>query len=174
MAKNKKQLAAEAKAKEDLKIEEDAKEKEEAEAKAKTKEAEEKKESLRAAKETLQKFSVSALFGSLTDDVQAAILRVAPFKETRRKRTSTLLKSLFPEVGHVIEELDLFKETKMGRSEMKKKVRDGLAKAELADRLWISFNEDTEEWTLLAIGGTAPADYIKSNTVPKNIVEENA
>ena len=70
------------------------------------------------------------------------------------------LQKLFPKVSMVVSELDIFMATKMGRGEFRKRVRECLKKSVPADRMWIEFNADKEEWTYLASGVTQPKGFL--------------
>lgn len=119
---------------------------------------------MKAAKATLKAFSTTKEYGKLTTDVQAAITRVigkAAFGggATRTNTFADSTMEMFGEVGTSISELAIFKKTKMGRSEFRKRVREALKKADPAARRWIEFNETTEEWTLHAIGAAQPTEF---------------
>lgn len=66
---------------------------------------------------------------------------------------------LFKTVGTPVSELDLFKATKMGRGEMRKRVREALKGSVPAERRWIEFDEDSESWTLLSVGAIQPKGF---------------
>jgi len=118
---------------------------------------------VKAAKATLYAFATSD--ADMPEDVKAAILRIAnpptkkssgnghanPFMENMRK--------LFPEVGTAVSEIDVFVATKMGRGEMKAKVRQNLKSAAPEARMWIMFNSKTDEWYLDSIGKAHPASW---------------
>jgi len=115
-----------------------------------------------AAKGLVRKFQATKEFKALPEDLQAAITRICgksgggarsnPFMDT--------LAGLFPKVKTSISELDIFKATKMGRGEFRKRVREALKSADKDARLWIEFDETKEAWTLLAIGGDKPAGFL--------------
>ena len=58
-----------------------------------------------------------------------------------------------------VDELTLFKETKMGRGEMRKRCRLFIKDCEPAERLWIAFNEEKETWDLKGTGEAMPKGW---------------
>ena len=117
-----------------------------------------KAEAIKKAKTLVYAFCYEEEFKDLPDELQNALLTLS--KPTSRSgRTSDLFDELFPEVGTSIDELELFKKTKMGRSEFKRKVKDAILRAEAIERKWISFDDTTEEWTLVGVGAEPPEDY---------------
>lgn len=124
------------------------------------------KAELKNAMEALRQFAQTEEFGKLPKGVQAAIARLSmPSKRTGGSSGSAggsalaLLRSLFPKVGAKVTELEVFKATKKGRSELKKLVRTTLRKVDPAERMWIAFDETAEIWTLLGVGAEAPKDW---------------
>lgn len=120
--------------------------------------------SMKKAKARLSQFKGEEAFAKLPKDVQDAIVRV--IGKTGGKGGGGIqsivvskLRPLFKKVGDSVGELDIFKATKMGRGEIRKKVREHLKKADEADRIWLEFNEKDEAWTLLAIGGGQPKGW---------------
>lgn len=55
--------------------------------------------------------------------------------------------------------LDVFKATKMGIGEMRKRVRQLIRDVAPADRLWIDYDDVKEEWVLQGKGEKAPANW---------------
>lgn len=133
----------------------------------KAKQAEQRK-SLADAKATLHDFMKSDVFAGLDDKVKEAITRLS--KKAASTGTNSIMgffTNLFPEVGTKLDEFELFKATKMGRAEMRKKVFYSWKNCEPSEKLWIRFLEAEEAWVLDAIGGDmpetwAPADLPKS------------
>jgi hypothetical protein len=121
----------------------------------------ESKKVLKAAKATLHDYMATADFKKLPKEVQDAINRLAAKRKSGgvRKNWMDLFTGLFPKIGASIHELDLFKQTKMGRGEFRKKVRHALKKAEPEQRMWITFNEKAETWTLLGTGKDTPDGF---------------
>jgi hypothetical protein len=118
-----------------------------------------------AAKGVIKKFQETDAYKALPANVQAAIVRVCgktggggggarrnPFVET--------ITALFPKVGASVSELDIFKKTKMGRGEFRKRVREALKSAEADARMWIEFNEEKESWTLIGQGANQPKGWL--------------
>lgn len=69
------------------------------------------------------------------------------------------MRNLFPKPKTAVSEIDVFVATKMGRGEMRAKIRQNLKSAKPADRMWIEFNADTESWVLLAKGEKQPKGW---------------
>ena len=65
----------------------------------------------------------------------------------------------FFEKNPKVDELELFKQFKIGRGEMRKKVRALIRDNDPASRLWIAFDEATETWNLKGKGEKAPAGW---------------
>lgn len=118
------------------------------------------RDALKQAKTTLFNFRQTKEFKALPPDVQDAIVRLAPEAKKggggAKTAITDVFSKLFPKVGATVGELDLFKETKWGPSEMRKRVRAALKKAKPEDRKWISYDEDKETWTLVGVGAEAP------------------
>lgn len=131
---------------------------------AKRKASKEKREALNAAKKTVREFMQSKPFTALAPNVQTALQLLAPAPRSggaAKSSIKNMLAELFPKVGTVITELDLFKKTKMGPAEMRKKVQHALKKSAPEDRMWISYNTEKETWTLLAVGPDMPDGWGK-------------
>ena len=113
----------------------------------------------------LHKFQDTKPYGKLPEDVQEAIKRLSSKPSAAGgagggfPSAVSVLGVLFPAVGHVLDELEIFKRTKKGRSEFRKFCKLGLQRAQAADRMWITFDESAETWTLMAIGADAPENY---------------
>lgn len=63
------------------------------------------------------------------------------------------------EIGGGIDEMEIFRVFKIGRGEMRKKVRELIRDGAPADRIWIAFDEVKEEWVLMGRGPKAPAGW---------------
>jgi len=104
------------------------------------------RKSLAEAKTTLAKFrdEGSAAYETLPDEVKNAIDRVAKKAATTSPKKSVLgfLVDLFPSVGTKVDEFDLWKQTKMGRAEMLKKIKYANKKADPEQVMNIAFTED--------------------------------
>ena len=59
----------------------------------------------------------------------------------------------------IVDELELFKLTRMGRAEMRKRCRALIRDAEPAERMWIAFDEKSESWVLKGTGEKAPTGW---------------
>lgn len=124
----------------------------------------ERSKKLKAAKEAIRQFLVTEEVKALPKGIQAALALVAPAKKARSGgggggSNVKLLQSLFAKVGDAVSELDIFKQTKKGRGEFRKLTRSVLKKADPAERMWITFDEDAETWTLASIGESAPKGW---------------
>lgn len=118
---------------------------------------------MKQAKATVKKFTESDEGKKLPKDVLAAITRICG--KTRAAGTAQdsivgKLRTLFKKVGDKVNELEIFKATKMGRGEIRKKVREALKKSEVADRFWLEFDEKSESWVLLQNGGKQPKGWM--------------
>ena len=124
---------------------------------------------VKAAKKVVNAYASSDDAKSLPPEVVAGMIRLSktsggsgrkaggsanPFMDNMRK--------LFPKVGTAVSEIDVFVATKMGRGEMRAKVRQNLTtmmKSAPDTCMWIEFNADTEEWVLLSIGAKQPKGW---------------
>jgi len=104
-------------------------------------------------------------FDALPTEIQDAI-KVLAVKRTGgggnlnvRNVFMDTLKSFLSEVGDQVDELDLFKELKMGRGEIRAKIRENLKKADPKDRLWVELDEDAEAWVLIGTGKKQPKGW---------------
>ena len=130
-----------------------------------------KKQAVKQALAAVGQFAQTEEFGKLPKGIQAAITLITA-KTARTGGTGnagasvlSLLKGLFPKVGAKVTELEMFKQTKKGRAEIKKLVRVALRKCAPAERMWIAFDDKSETWTLIATGETAPKDWAGYNPV---------
>ena len=101
-------------------------------------------------------------FGDLPESIQAAIRTIA-VKRTggggggvRKNVFMDCLRSHLTEVGDVVDELDLFRDLKMGRGEIRAKIRENLKKAAPEDRFWVELDAEAECWELIGIGEDQP------------------
>ena len=100
-------------------------------------------------------------------DVMAAVAAITTVQKTTRVVTQKngkatprgVIDSLFVKVGDSVSESNVFAKFRMGRGEMKGAIKISLQKAETADRKWISFDLETETYTLVEIGPNAPAGW---------------
>lgn len=113
---------------------------------------------MKAAKKIVVAFQDTAEYKALAPEIQAALKRICGKVRvggigggnTGSDVFVDRLKAMFPKVGTSVDELEIFKATKMGRGEFRKRVRESLKRAEPANRMWVEFNADTEKWTFLA------------------------
>lgn len=68
----------------------------------------------------------------------------------------------------VVDELELFRLTRMGRAEMRKRTRSLIRDVAPEDRMWIAFDEKTESWVLKGTGEKAPKDWDGFRLVEKS------
>lgn len=117
---------------------------------------------MKAAKKTLFDYSQTKDFSKLPSDIQAAIKRVSGKRAAAGSRPSIVgtLKPMFDKVGAAVSELDIFKATKMGRGEIRKKVRETLKKAAPEERFWLEFDADSENWVFLGVGAKQPKGWL--------------
>ena len=133
---------------------------------AQAKAAKEMRETLIKSKQVLSAFQSDEQFSTLPADVQDAIKRLSKkaMSMSAKATTAGFLADLFPTVGTTIDEFELFKKTKKGRSEIRKNVHYALKKCEdPASRLWIRFDKKAGAWTLDQIGGECPANWTKAD-----------
>lgn len=139
---------------------------------SKPSEAELKKAAKKNAKKVARKVLVSFVNSadlkgfSLPEDIIAALK--ATFTASTRGGGSSggtsLADKLFAafhglEIGAGLDELEIFKQFKIGRGEMRKKVRSMIRDAAPEMRLWIVFDEAKELWVLQGRGAKAPAGW---------------
>ena len=117
---------------------------------------------MKVARKKVAEFMDTQKYTSLPEDVKSAIKRIVGKKRAAATGTDTFaskLVEMFPTVSSRVAELDIFMKTKMGRGEFRKRVRETLKKAEHKDRMWIEFDEGTEEWIYLAKGIKQPKGF---------------
>ena len=118
-----------------------------------------------AAKKVVNTFASSDDAKSLPPEVVTAMLRLAPTRQARtggggsKNPFMDNMRALFPKKGTSVSEIDVFVATKMGRGEMRAKVRTNLKSASPEARMWIEFLPELEEWTLLAVGAKQPKGW---------------
>ncbi len=120
------------------------------------------KAEVKAAKAALNTFKETKEYKSLPKAIKDAIARltiVSRREGTSRSSVMEFIQKMFPKVGTKVHELDVFKETKWGRGEFRKRIKHMLVKCEPAERMWISFDNDSESWVLRAVGEDSPKDF---------------
>jgi len=118
---------------------------------------------MKAAKSTVSKFLASDESKNLSDEMRAAITRICGKQRSGSTGVDSIvgtLKTMFKKVGDKVDELAIFKATKMGRGEIRKKVRETLKKAMPEDRFWLEFDEKSESWVWLATGEKQPKGWL--------------
>lgn len=105
------------------------------------------------------------LFETLPEDIQEAIKTIA-VKRTggggggvRKNVFMDTLKGFLSDIGDTVGELEMFKATKMGRGEIRAKIRENLKNADPADRFWVELDSENEEWVLIGTGAEQPEGW---------------
>jgi hypothetical protein len=119
----------------------------------------------RDAATALGTFVENELFATLPEDVQEAI-RLIGVKRTggggggaRKNVFMDTLRDALVNVGDQVDELELFKSLKMGRGEIRAKIRENLKNAEPSARFWVELDEDAEAWVLIGTGKKQPKGW---------------
>lgn len=119
----------------------------------------------RDAKNTLAPFVGTDAFSALPEEIQEAIKTIA-VKRTggggggaRKNVFMDTLRGFLVKKGDTVDELEMFKATKLGRGEIKAKVRENLKNADPADRYWVQLDADAEAWVLIGKGEKQPAKW---------------
>ena len=132
--------------------------------------------SRKAAQTVLFQFQDTKPYAKLPENVQDAIKRLSSKPSATKSggfpSAVSVLSVLFPEIGATLDEMDVFKRTKKGRSEFRKFCKLGLLRAKAADRMWVSFDEAEELYTLIGIGEEAPEGYNGPGVPVKKVVAE--
>lgn len=108
------------------------------------------------------------LFETLPEEIQDAIKLIAVKRTggggggSKKNVFMDTLRSHLKTVGDVVDELDLFKDLKMGRGEIRAKIRENLKKAAPAERFWVELDADAECWELIGIGEEQPEGWAGS------------
>ena len=117
----------------------------------------------RDAVNVLGDFMSAPAYKKLADEIKAAIATLAVkrtgggnFGGARRNVFMDNLKSFLVNVGDKVDELEMFKATKMGRGEIRAKIRENLKNAKAEERFWVELDSETESWTLIGIGADQP------------------
>jgi len=114
----------------------------------------------------LRGFMEDKLFETLPKGIQAAIRMIAEKRAgfgggggAKRNVFMDTLSSFLAKKGDTVSELDLFKALKMGRGEIRAKVRENLKKSAPEHRVWVELDEDAEVWVLLGTGAKQPKGW---------------
>lgn len=81
------------------------------------------------------------------------------------------LLSLFNANGGKLSLMDIFKEFRMGEGEMRVRMRNAIHDRKPEERMWISYDPNTEVYTLEAVGADAPAGW--TGPLPKEPKKKN-
>lgn len=81
------------------------------------------------------------------------------------------LLSLFNANGGKLSLMDIFKEFRMGEGEMRVRMRNAIHDRKPEERMWISYDPNTEVYTLEAVGADAPAGW--TGPLPKELKKKN-
>lgn len=116
---------------------------------------------MKQAKSTVKLFLATDAAVKLPEDIIAAMTRICGKVSAGSAQGSVIakLRGLFPKIGTKVNELEIFKLTKMGRGEIRKKVREALKNSTMAERFWLEFDMPTESWVLLQNGGKQPKGW---------------
>lgn len=110
----------------------------------------------------------------LPNEVVEAIRVLVPIRSaksggTPRGSKQQLLDKLlvmFQEHENKLTLMEIFREFKMGEGEMRIRMRNSLNDRKPEERMWISYDPDSEVYTLEAVGVNPPAGW--TGTLPKN------
>ena len=103
----------------------------------------------------------------IPDAVLEAIRVIVPLRaakgasSARSQKMQVLdkLLSLFNANGGKLSLMDIFKEFRMGEGEMRVRMRNAIHDRKPEERMWISYDPNTEVYTLEAVGADAPAGW---------------
>ena len=119
----------------------------------------------RDATKELATFIEDDAFGDLPENIQAAIRTIAEKRTggggggAKKNVFMDTMKGHLSEVGDIVDELDLFKDLKMGRGEIRAKIRENLKKAKPEERFWVELDPEAECWELIGIGAEQPEGW---------------
>jgi hypothetical protein len=138
---------------------------------------EKKKAAVRVIQAAIKDKAVMALFPVELDNVREALK--ALFVRTRDTGATFTLDGVMAmfsklEIGAGLDELELFKQFKIGRGEMRKVVRNHLNDAPLEQRVWVEFLEKEEKWTVKGKGPDAPEGWKGHKPTAKEAKAEKA
>lgn len=105
------------------------------------------------------------------DSVLEALHVLFPVKpeKSNASRTTVIdrICALFPEVGAEVSLMDVFREFKMGVSEMRVRIRECIYNRPADSRYWITYNPTTEVYRLEGIGANPPEGW--TGVLPKEM-----
>ncbi len=119
----------------------------------------------RLAKRTAYKANIMLVLGFVINntedvDILKAVKALTPGNRGASVRTTAkdVIAALFVENGTINEE-QLFQDYRLGRAELRKIRVNLIKKTEPADRLWIDFNPENGDYTLMGQGPDAPEGW---------------
>jgi hypothetical protein len=126
------------------------------------------KQAKKDAIDTLVNF-VKDNFEEVPENVDSALSMLSKKPGTRRVSVSgAVIETIKKE--KVINEVELFTQYKLGRTEVRALLNRQL-NADIENRIWVSFNPETGNYTVEGTGVKAPKDW--SGYTPKDLQEEN-
>lgn len=121
---------------------------------------------MRDARKVLAKADARGEFASCSKLVQEAIKNLTAVAERTgnpnlgaRNVFMENINKLFKNVNDRVSELDMFVATKMGRGEIRAKVRENLINAQPENRVWLQLDDKAGEWVLIGTGAKQPAEW---------------
>lgn len=102
--------------------------------------------------------AIEAFFKQIMTAVEICIGTGVPGGRDPKNSTLGKLQTLFS-ARDAIDELDLFKVTRMGRAEMRKRSKELIRDVEPEDRIWVAFDTATESWVVMGRGEEAPEGW---------------
>jgi len=100
----------------------------------------------------------------IADDIRSLIGTGATRASVGVKGINSDLRDAFLTAGDKgLTEMDIFKAFHIGRPEMVTKIRILVLCPNVADRVWVKFNEQTETYHVVGTGAKAPADWTGYN-----------
>lgn len=118
------------------------------------------KELKKAALNTILDF-VKAAVSDADTEVNAALQLITVRASAVRSPTASLRDKLVKMIGEagIVHEDRLWNDYKVGRQEMRKLIVKALKTSKPQDRLWIKFDLDTCQYTIVGEGANPPADW---------------
>lgn len=101
---------------------------------------------------------IENFFGQVMKAVDICIGAGVPGGHSPKNSTLSKLQALFRE-RDVVDELDLFKATRMGRAEMRKWAKALIRDVAPEDRIWVAFDTPVEEWVVIGRGADMPETW---------------
>jgi hypothetical protein len=121
---------------------------------------------MRDARKVLANADARGEFASCSQLVQEAIKNLTAVAERTgnpnlgaRNVFMENINKLFKKVNDRVSELDMFVATKMGRGEIRAKVRENLINAKPENRVWLQLDDKAGDWVLIGTGAKQPAEW---------------